>query len=326
MAEGFFHPGQLQIPGLTPDALCAAMVRILPRTLLVLDIAETAEDARRQARNEPLPDGSECWYRFFTPGDLSSIGDAEFAMGMVRHEFAKAVKSGAAFPVTVPLDGGGSGFAIDASGHVLTNHHLVTSEVAKYGREAGAIGEKVPCMSLQVQVAQQDAVGGWRWRDANRVWLVSDPPAARVFEHVEGGAAQLREDTALLRAEPSPSGTPDPLHGRSSCRNVCGWRASRCAAPEGEPRSSASGVRMPTAACGSLPGGFWRSTRRAISYRTSTGRWARAAHRSSTPLAVLSACSRAPRRRPAQRVRVWSYEPRAGGDRACNPGVGLGMA
>ena len=224
MAEGFFHPGQLQISGLTPDAPCAAMVRILPRILLVLDIAETAEDARRQARNEPLPDGSECWYRFFTPGDLSSIGDAEFAMGMVCHEFGKAVKSGAAFPVTVPLDGGGSGFAIDASGHVLTNHHLVTSEVVKYGRGAGAIGEEVPCMSLRVQVAQQDAVGGWRWRDANRVWLVSNPPAARVFEHVEGGAAQLREDTALLRVEPSPSG-----HFRPAARPVelqeCLWMA-----------------------------------------------------------------------------------------------------
>lgn len=305
MAEGFFHPGQLQIPGLTPDALCAAMVRILPRTLLVLDIAEAAEDARRQARNEPLPDGSECWYRFFTPGDLSSIGDAEFAMGMVRHEFAKAVKSGAAFPVTVPLDGEGSGFAIDASGHVLTNHHLVTSEVAKYGREAGAIGEEVPCMSLRVQVAQQDAVGGWRWRDANRVWLVSNPPAARVFEHVEAALRNCVRTPRCSGSSQARRGTSDPLHGRSSCRNVCGLRASRCAAPEGEPRSSASGVRMPTAACGSLPGGFRRSTRRAISYRTSTGRWATAAHRSSTPLAVLSACSRAPRRRPAQRVQVW---------------------
>ena len=215
MAEGFFRPDQLQIPGLAPDALCAAMVRILPRTLLVLDIAETAEDARRQARNESLPEGSECWHRFFTPADLSSVGDPEFAMGMVRHEFASAVNSGAAFPVTVPLDGGGSGFAIDASGHVLTNHHLVASEVANHGREAGAIGEETPCRSLRVQVAQQDAVGRWRWRDANRVWLVSNPPADRVFEHEEGSAAQLREDTALLRVEPSPSG-----HFRPAARQV----------------------------------------------------------------------------------------------------------
>lgn len=205
MAEGFFLPDQLHTPGIAPDALRAAMVRIHPRTLLVLDLAETAEDARRRARNESLPDGSECWYRFFTPDERSRVDDPKFAMGMVRHEFARAVKAGAVFPVTVPLDGGGSGFAIDASGHVLTNYHLVTSEVANHRREAGAIDEEVRCESLRVQVSEQDAGGSWNWRDADRVWLVSNPPVDRVFKQQDGGSAQLREDTALLRIEPSPS-------------------------------------------------------------------------------------------------------------------------
>ena len=211
MAEGFFRPDQLRIPGVTPDALCAAMVRILPRTRLVLDTVETTEQASRLARNESLPDGSECWYRFFTPGELARVDDPEFAMGMVRHEFARAVKSGALFPVTVPLDGGGGGFAIDASGHVLTNYHLVTSEVANHRREAGVVGEEVLCESLRVQVSHRDVGGSWTWRDAHRVWLVSNPPAERVFEQQDGASAQLREDTALLRVEPSPSGHFRPV-------------------------------------------------------------------------------------------------------------------
>ncbi len=206
MAEGLFRPDQLEIPGIAPDVLCAAMVRILPRTWLVLDIAETAEDARGRARNESLADGSECWYRFFTPDEQSRVDDPEFAMGMVRHEFAQAVKSSAVFPVKVPLDGGGSGFAIDASGHVLTNYHLVSSEVANHHRGHGAVGEEVRCTSLRVQVAQRDGAGGWRWCDADAVWLVSNPPVDRAIEQSDGGHTQLREDTALLRVEPGPSG------------------------------------------------------------------------------------------------------------------------
>ena len=211
MAEGFFRPDQLHIPGIAPDALRAAMVRILPRTRLVLDTVETAEEASRLARNESLPDGSECWDRFFTPDELARVDDPEFAMGMVRHEFAQAVKSGAVFPVTVSLDGGGSGFAIDASGHVLTNHHLVTSEVANHRREAGVIGEEVLCESPRVQVSLRDVEGTWTWRDAHRVWLVSNPPVERVFERQDSGPAPLQQDTALLRVEPSPSGHFRPV-------------------------------------------------------------------------------------------------------------------
>ncbi len=205
MAEGFFRPDQLGIPGMATDALCAAMVRILPRTILVLDVAATAEEATQQARNESLPDGSECWYRFFTPDEFARVDDPEFAMGMVRHEFARAAKAGAAFPVTVPLDGGGSGFAIDAAGHVLTNYHLVTAEVANHRRQGGALDVDVPCKSLRVQVAHRDTEGDWHWRDADAVWLTSNPPSHRAIVQVEGGHEQLREDTALLRVEPPPS-------------------------------------------------------------------------------------------------------------------------
>jgi S1-C subfamily serine protease len=204
MSEGFFHPSQLAIPGVPRDHLCAAMVRILPKTILVLDLASSADDARARARNEALSDGSECWYRFFTPDDLKRVDDPEFAMGMVRHEFARAAKSGAAFPVTVPLNGGGSGFAISDKGHVLTNYHLVTAEVSNFQREAGLIGKETLCRSLRAQIARPNADGTWSWHDADAVWLVSNPPTTRAFWQDANGLSHPREDTALLRVEPAP--------------------------------------------------------------------------------------------------------------------------
>ena len=205
MSEGLFHPSQSAIPGVPHDHLCAAMVRILPKTILVLDLAPNADEARARARNEALPDGSECWYRFFTPDDLKQIDNPEFAMGMVRHEFARAAKSGATFPVTVPLDGGGSGFAISDQGHVLTNYHLVTAEVSNFQREAGLLGQENLCRSLRAQIAKPNADGTWSWQDADAVWLVSNPPTARAFWQDANGLSHPREDTALLRVEPAPS-------------------------------------------------------------------------------------------------------------------------
>jgi S1-C subfamily serine protease len=215
MSEGFFHLDQLHVPGVTSEGLCGAMVRILPRTILVLGLAQTAEAARNQARNESLPDGSECWYRFFTAEDVSRVNEPEFAMGMVRHEFARVVKSGAHFPATIPLEGGGSGFAISAAGHVLTNYHLVTSEVAGYRRQDGATGSEVLCKSLRAQVAYRIDAGHWEWRDATSVWLVSNPPEARAIRQHSDGSSHLREDTALLRVDPSPTS-----HLRLSDRTV----------------------------------------------------------------------------------------------------------
>lgn len=150
MAEGLYRPAELAIPGVAADPLCAAMVRILPKTELVLDLAPTAGEARSRGRNETLSDGGERWYRYFTPDDLANVDDPEFAMGMVRHEFTLAVKAGRAFPVVVPLD------------------------------------------------------GGWEWREATDVWLVSNPPAARALEADETGLLHPREDTALLRIDPPP--------------------------------------------------------------------------------------------------------------------------
>jgi Trypsin-like peptidase domain len=206
MSEGFFHPDQLQLPGVSTERLCCAMVRILPRTSLVLGLAKTAQAARDQARNESLPDGSECWYRFFTAEDMAKVNEPEFAMGMVRHEFARVVKSGAQFPATIPLDGGGSGFAIDSAGHVLTNYHLVTSEVASYQRQDGVIGSEILCKSLRAEVAYRNDVGRWEWRNATSVWLVSNPPEARAIGQGKDGNSHLREDTALLRVDPCPTG------------------------------------------------------------------------------------------------------------------------
>jgi S1-C subfamily serine protease len=205
VAEGFFAPDRLAVPGLPVAELVAAMVRIVPRTLLRLDIAADAESAARLARNEDLPEGGEVWHRYFTEADKARASDPEFANAMVRHEFSTQVRAGASFPVTVPLQGGGTGFAIDARGHVLSNYHLVIAEVSHYRREAGALGAEALCRSVGAQVAEPDGQGGWRWRDAEAVWLVSNPPAARALEADAAGLFHPREDTALLRVEPAPA-------------------------------------------------------------------------------------------------------------------------
>ncbi|MEO8134173.1 MAG: serine protease [Betaproteobacteria bacterium] len=194
----------MTIPGVSPESLCASLVRILPRTILVLDIVATPEEAFARARNESQADGSEHWYRCFTPADVAKSSDPVFAMGMVRHEFARAVRDGLSFPAMVPLDGGGTGFAIDRHGHVLTNYHLVTSEVGNFNREAGALDREARCRTLRAQIAVRVEGGGWAWIDAQEVCLVSNPPADRAIRTDEQGRSELREDTALLRVTPSP--------------------------------------------------------------------------------------------------------------------------
>jgi S1-C subfamily serine protease len=207
MSEGLFAPSALPIPGVSIDRLSAALVRILPRTLLVLDLADNAEEAERLARNEAQTDGSEHWHRYFTRADLDRIHDPVFAMGMVRHEFARLVRSGASFPATTPLDGGGTGFAISSRGHVLTNYHLVTSEVANFNRAAGVLHRDDACRTLRAQVALAALAGGdgWTWRDAQSVTLVSNPPESRAIIPVAPGRGELREDVALLRIATAPA-------------------------------------------------------------------------------------------------------------------------
>lgn len=204
MAEGLFHPTQLNLPGLKHHPLCGAMVRILPRTILVLDIVDSLAEVQERAHNESLPDGTAYWYRFFTREDLARVEDPEFAMGMVRHEFSRLVKAGVTFPASIPLDGGGSGFAIDPHGHVVTNYHLVRGEVDGHQRGHGVIGEEVLCRGLKAQIAQQDKIGRWSWQDAREVWLVSNPPENRAIIAAASGVGELREDTALLRVVPAP--------------------------------------------------------------------------------------------------------------------------
>ena len=204
MSEGFFSPSVMAVPGVTRNRLCASLVRILPRTILVLDIVATAEEANARARNESQADGSEHWYRYFTPEDVSKTSDPVFAMGMVRHEFARAVRDGASFPTMVALDGGGTGFAIDPRGHVLTNYHLVTSEIGNFNREGGALHREVRCRSLRAQIAMRTEEGEWAWTDAQEVHLVSNPPADRAIQTDDQGCGELREDFALLRIGPAP--------------------------------------------------------------------------------------------------------------------------
>jgi S1-C subfamily serine protease len=203
MAEGFFTPQQAPVPGIEADDLIASMVRILPTTILRLDVV--ADPSREQARNKPMDDGTEHWFRYFAPDDAARCDDPEFAMGMVRHEFCQLVKAGARFPQAVPLQGGGSGFSISAAGHVLTNYHLVTSEVANHRRELGALNSEVRCRSLRAQVARRQPDGTWRWHDADSVWLVGNPSTARALWEDDTGLSHPREDVALLRIDPAPS-------------------------------------------------------------------------------------------------------------------------
>jgi V8-like Glu-specific endopeptidase len=58
--------------------------------------------------------------------------------------------------------------------------------------------------SLKAQVARRGSTGEWEWQDAQAVWLVSNPPQARALRKTGEDITELREDTALLRIEPSP--------------------------------------------------------------------------------------------------------------------------
>src|SRR6476660_9073614 len=112
MSEGLFDVGANSLPYVPDARLKGAMVRIIPRTLLHIDIAATAEDADRLSYNELLPDGSELWHRCFCAEDIAKVHEPGFAANMVSHEFSQLVLSGTKFPATVPLEGGGTGFAI----------------------------------------------------------------------------------------------------------------------------------------------------------------------------------------------------------------------
>jgi len=206
MSEGLFTPSQIQIPGLEASTLIGAMVRILPRTRLILDIVDTPEQASELARNESAIDGAEVWYRYFTDEDRYRADDPEFRMGMVRWEFSNLVKAGAPFPAETWLDGGGSGFCIDQSGLVLTNYHLVTGEVAYHARESGVVDQEVPCRALRAQIARPTPDGAWSWHEADSVYLVSNPSVAQAISHPGEAPAELRQDVALLRIDPPPMG------------------------------------------------------------------------------------------------------------------------
>jgi len=62
------------------------------------DWANSADKARLKARNESRPDGSECWFRYFTRDEAERISDPRFHIGMVRHEFAHHLREGGSSP------------------------------------------------------------------------------------------------------------------------------------------------------------------------------------------------------------------------------------
>jgi S1-C subfamily serine protease len=118
------------------------------------------------------------------------------------------VQQGGRFPASMVLDGGGSGVAVSAGGHVLTNHHLVVGEVEQAGRKSGSIDSEQPCRHLRVQVARPDEKrGGWQWVDAERALLVSNPAESDAYRASPDPRYRYRlhADLALLRIEPAPA-------------------------------------------------------------------------------------------------------------------------
>jgi S1-C subfamily serine protease len=206
MAEGLFDPDQLTPPAVSAETLRTAVVRLLPRTPLHLDLAPDLDTARRLARNELQDDGCEHWFRYFTRDDIARCDDPQFALGMVNHEFCQVVRSGGRFPAQVLLDGGGTGFAIDARGHVLTNYHLAVGEIEHFKREGGVHDREQRCRNLRAEVAQPDGARGWRWVEADAVFLVSNPSQADALSESPDPRYRFRlhADLALLRIEPAP--------------------------------------------------------------------------------------------------------------------------
>lgn len=206
MAEGLFDPADLCPPGVDAMRLRKALVRVLPHTPLHLDLAPDRDSAQRLARNETGADGCEHWYRYFVQEDCARCDDPSFALAMVNHEFCRVVRAGGSFPAQVTLDGGGTAFAIDAHGHVLTNYHLVTGEIEQLGRTAGVLGREQRCTHLRVVVTQRDAAGRWHTREADAVYLVSHPPQDEALRPSTDARYRYRlhADVALLRVEPAP--------------------------------------------------------------------------------------------------------------------------
>src|SRR6478672_10493553 len=137
MSEGLFHVGAFSLPHVPDGRLLGALVRVRPRTILHIDIAANQSEAWERSCNELLPCGSEIWRRYFVAEDTARAQEPGFAAGMVSHEFSQLVLAKAKFPQSVPLEGGGTGFAISEHGHVLTNYHLAIGEVKRHEREAG---------------------------------------------------------------------------------------------------------------------------------------------------------------------------------------------
>ncbi len=195
-------PFETANPFFRSPSILGAIVRILPTTLLEMHLVEDAAAANALTRNEIL-DGSEIWHRAFTRADIARCADGGFANGMVSHEFCTAIAQGRQFPYRTPLIGGGTGFAVTPSGHILTNYHLVAAEVEAHGRTVGALNMPVKLTSLRVQIADLGTSGALSWRDAESVHLVSNPPTSRAIQ-TEDGRSVLREDIALLRISPAP--------------------------------------------------------------------------------------------------------------------------
>ena len=204
MVEGLYAPAQVADPFFGRSTTLGAMVRILPTTELELHLVDDEATARALAKNETV-DGVSVWRRAFSRSDVARCADGGFFCGMISHEFCTAVAQGRTFPHRTPLIGGGTGFAITRSGHILTNYHLVAAEVEALGRSHGSLGSEVKLAGLRVQLPDPGTDGDLVWRDADAVYLVSNPPTSRAVHSEDGIRGVLREDVALLRIEPAPA-------------------------------------------------------------------------------------------------------------------------
>src|SRR5688572_8668830 len=127
MAEGLFDPRVFPFPAsFDAERVLAALVRLVPRTIVHLDLFDDEEARRAFSGNALDADGAEVWRRGFLRADVDRCAAPPFSCRMAQHVLCRAIAEGRPFPALVPLEGGATGALVGGS-RVLTNRHCVAS-------------------------------------------------------------------------------------------------------------------------------------------------------------------------------------------------------